>query len=206
MNTRPIFGFLALLVSSATGASGQGLIGSAHDFSGAAWNTTGEACVVCHVPHDHGNDMGDIGLLWNHSLSEAVYDLYSSPFLVETPLQPLGPSKMCLSCHDGTVAIDGFGGMMGTEHIEGEALIGTDLARTHPVSILWTHDSAPDCENCHNPHGNGFLTSPLPFANGRVECSTCHDPHNVLPDNPGGENMLRLPIQYSQLCLHCHDK
>ncbi|MHB2154653.1 hypothetical protein ACX8XN_09660 [Calditrichota bacterium GD2] len=28
---------------------GQSIVGSAHDFSGEAWNQSGEICVVCHT-------------------------------------------------------------------------------------------------------------------------------------------------------------
>ncbi|MBW6508527.1 MAG: hypothetical protein K0A94_03180 [Desulfuromonadales bacterium] len=122
-------------------ARGLGIIGSAHDFTYDAsssgtvneWNSTGvagtywdsgdgEACRVCHVPHDQGGsawyswDGEDAGLLWNHSLSNTdVYGMYGSDSLRgEIGANVAGKSKLCLSCHDGTVAINAFDDQQGT--------------------------------------------------------------------------------------------
>ncbi len=185
------------------------ITGSSHDFLGAAWNTTGENCVVCHVPHDGNSHLGDVGLLWNHELSMANYELYSGFDLENDPMQPQAASKICLGCHDGTIGLDSFGPNSGTVFIEEGGLLGTDLSATHPISIQFSHDDAPSsCSNCHAPHGGGPSLSggPLPFFEGRLECPTCHDPHNAMPLNPGGVNMLRLDNSTSELCFHCHDK
>jgi hypothetical protein len=182
------------------------IAGSSHDFTQKGWNTTGEVCITCHVPHDGGRDLGDTGLLWNHVQSAATYDLYQGFELETEASQPIGPSKVCLGCHDGTVAIDSFGPNSGSTFSVGGALIGTNLSMTHPISLGWTHKgSSKDCARCHNMHGNVF-GGPLKFIKGRVECATCHDPHNNLVFNPGGTSMLRLDNSTSGLCLYCHDK
>ncbi|HHN75185.1 MAG TPA: hypothetical protein ENK10_08165, partial [Acidobacteria bacterium] len=113
--------------------------GSKHDFTSASWNPTGEICRVCHVPHDQGRETGLIGLLWNHELSQANYQLYSSELLENNPEQPRTASKQCLCCHDGTVALDAFDGNAGSHYMTGLSLIGTDLRATHPISIAWSH-------------------------------------------------------------------
>ncbi len=65
-------------------------------------------CVFCHTPH---NATLGVTPLWNRKLSSATYTPYSSSSLdAETILggplgQPGGSSKLCLSCHDGTLAI-----------------------------------------------------------------------------------------------------
>ena len=177
--------------------------GSKHDFSGEGWNAKGEICLPCHTPHNA--DVSPNGVpLWNHETSTALFTLYDSPTLKGTVEQPRDVSLACLSCHDGTVAIDSFGGDVGSEFITGEALIGADLADDHPVSIKWEHLSdgaGSPCLNCHTFQPT-TLVSTLPFFDGYVECSTCHDVHNEA-DYPG---LLRLPMQGSQLCLHCHNK
>ena len=61
-----------------------------------------QTCVFCHTPH--GKKDG-AGFLWNRSLSVGPYTLYGSSSLDATMNQPGTPSKMCLSCHDGTLAV-----------------------------------------------------------------------------------------------------
>ncbi len=190
--------FLLLWVSP----SGRGQVsGSAHDFSGKSWNSTGEICVVCHTPHN-ALSSAQGAPLWNHDVTSAAFTLYSSPTLKVQPVQPRGVTKLCLSCHDGTVALDSFGGMRGSTFVSGDARIGTDLSDDHPVSIKWKHqNSMPSCNNCHDTHGNMY-SSVLPFFDGYVECATCHDVHN----GTGYSHMLRKTLAGSQLCLHCHGK
>ena len=66
--------------------------------------------------------------LWNHKVTTATYTLYSSPTLKATLSQPTHyGSKLCLSCHDGTVALDSFGGNTGTTFIDSSNSVGTDL-------------------------------------------------------------------------------
>ncbi len=176
--------------------------GSGHDFSGASWNSTGEICVVCHTPHNSNTSVQGAPL-WNHRVTTATFTLYSSPTMKVQPEQPRGVTKLCLSCHDGTVALDSFGGMTGNTFISGEAKIGTDLSNDHPVSIKWKHqNSLPSCNNCHDVHGKPY-SSILPFFDGYVECATCHDPHNGTPANG---HMLRMDNSGSKLCLYCHGK
>ncbi len=172
---------------------------SKHDFSGQSWNVSGEICLPCHAAHN-----ADTGLetpLWNHSTSTATYTLYSSPTLDVSPEQPRAPSLVCLSCHDGTIAMDSFGGASGDTMITGNPLIGIDLSDDHPVSISWKHQNKiKDCYACHNMHGSN--PDEVPFFGGYVECSSCHDVHNDA-NNP---KLLRQSMQGSALCLHCHQK
>jgi len=192
-----IAGILAIGASTAISS----IVGSAHDFSSLGWSD-GEICIACHTPHNA--DMTVAGSpLWNHEVTSAVFTVYDSPTLNQTPVQPLGVSKLCLSCHDGTVALDSFGGSIGGTFITGDALIGTDLSNDHPVSIRWDHsslDGGGTCSNCH-------WDMPLPFfgtlPDVTVECATCHDPHN---NGVGGTNLLRMTTAGSALCLHCHEK
>jgi len=202
----PAAAAVLVAVGAPLAAQGTGIRGTAHDFSAAQWNGTEEICRVCHVPHGRDAALAGEKLLWNHSLSNAVYELYSSPTLDVPPTQPQGVSRLCLGCHDGTVALDAFDGRSGMTYIEGDARLGIDLSRTHPISIPWEHQGTPDCARCHDSHGGSgaFLSTELVFYDGRVECATCHDPHGNTPANPGGEHCLRLPLRFSELCLECH--
>ncbi|MFQ5563397.1 MAG: cytochrome c3 family protein [Parvularculaceae bacterium] len=63
-----------------------------------------EICVFCHTPHAATDS--EPTPLWNRSLSTATYVPYDSSSMDAVGLgQPGGSSKLCLSCHDGTIAI-----------------------------------------------------------------------------------------------------
>jgi hypothetical protein len=117
-----VSGFATFLVSGAVSADGNGagIVGSPHDFSSSAWNFREEICRVCHVPHDHNRnwELFSNGLLWNHQLSAASYQMYAEEGATNPVFasfidgsfdnEPTGGSKLCLGCHDGTVGIDQF--------------------------------------------------------------------------------------------------
>ena len=193
-------GLACALCSLLAFAASAGIVGGAHDFSGNGWSG-GEICIPCHTPHDANQDV-DYSPLWNHEVNiGTAYTLYSSPTLDEQPEQPRGPSLLCLSCHDGVTAIDSFGSRTGSTHMQGSALIGTDLSDDHPISLRWSHQTdLPSCGSCHRLHGPDPLV--LPFYDGYLECSTCHDPHG----DSGYTHLLREPLDGSQICLTCHGK
>ena len=183
-----------------------GIVGSAHDFSGSGW-TGGEICIACHAPHNSNTAVTDAPL-WNHQITAtSSYTTYSSPTMSVVTQQPRGPTKLCLSCHDGSVALDSFGGKVGTAEISGRANLGTDLSDDHPVSVEWKHQdlitSGVFCTNCHfgpprevvffRPGGSGPIW---------IECATCHDVHNKA-NHP---KLLRKSMVGSELCLTCHEK
>lgn len=63
-----------------------------------------QICAFCHTPH--GATQEPRTPLWNRKLSTATYTTYSSGSLDAVDLnQPDGKSKLCLSCHDGTLAL-----------------------------------------------------------------------------------------------------
>src|ERR1700737_4629805 len=94
---------------------GTGFTCSAHDFSGFDATGTGDtattgACTFCHPPHRALQSR----LLWNHAVSQNAYTWSDSTSTMGgTPMPTIstswtGPSKYCLSCHDGSVAIGAF--------------------------------------------------------------------------------------------------
>ena len=193
--------FAALVLT--TGAFGQDIVGSAHDFSSAGWNTSGEICIACHTPH---NAMAGYEPLWNHDVTVASFTLYSSDTLDATPGQPDGVSKLCLSCHDGTVALDSFGGFIGTtDYITGDALLGTSLSNDHPISFAYdTALSIADGELA-DPSTvvsglGGTIDADMLFG-GQMECASCHDVHGS-----GESHLLVMDNAASALCLLCHLK
>lgn len=192
-----IFFFLLLFATFAYGV----IQGSSHDFSTLGWSG-GEICLPCHTPHNSNMSVPDAPL-WNHQVTTAAFTLYNSPTLDVLPEAPRGVTKLCLSCHDGTVALESFAGNIGSDYITGNHNLGIDLSNDHPVSILWQHqtDINGGCGRCHQLHPVRLI-SVLPFFDGYVECATCHDVHN----STAYAKLLRKPLQGSEICFHCHDK
>ncbi|MEW6374955.1 MAG: cytochrome c3 family protein [Thermodesulfobacteriota bacterium] len=206
---KPALFILGILTVYATVVH-AGITGSKHDFSGRGWGSN-EICIFCHTPHNAKMEGGSaIYPLWNHKVTSATYIVYSSPTMdPRYPAeQPRGPSKLCLSCHDGTVAIDSYGNRDGTNLISGVANFGTNLSNDHPISIYWGHQTYTggnaSCVGCHQIHGGGGMSYiGLPFYERYLECSTCHEPHNKYPTYT---KMLRKSLALSEICQHCHGK
>jgi predicted CXXCH cytochrome family protein len=171
------------------------------------WNTSGEICIVCHTPH-HSKPIAGAPL-WNRPDTTAVFTLYSSPSLLSTPGQPTGATRLCLGCHDGTVALESYGGTTtGTHYVTGWGLIGTNLSNDHPVSIVY--DSALATASggrlrnpSVTPSGLGSTIQNDMLRSGKLECVSCHNPHGGVNNN--GYMLLKWPAD-PPLCLTCHDK
>ena len=229
----------ALAPLFAAGVARASIIGTAHDFSGKGW-ADNEICKPCHTPHN-ATASGVSGRLWNHTLSSATYTLHGASAAGQgTRLDATRQggqadmdmgSRLCLSCHDGTVALDSFGGktgsvMMGTE--EPVANLGTDLSNDHPVGVAAVYKEEYAPSPGHFPYkpiadakAAGLKFAALGSTNTRtvtsragvantvipnevVSCVTCHNPH----ENAEGMTsmLLRIDNQGSALCLTCHDK
>ena len=192
------------------------IAGSPHDFSALGWNGGGEICEPCHIPHNADTTVSGAPL-WNHTLSTAgIYTLYSNAATMDsTPAQPGGVSRLCLSCHDGTVALDSFGGVVGATTIGGVRLVGTDLSNDHPIAITYNAALATADGGLFDPTatGSGIIGSTgdidddmlFGAANDQLECASCHDVHDDLDGGTAG-NLLRKSNAVSALCLTCHDK
>ncbi len=206
--------FLVLItiffLSSASAFASFGITGSHHDFSGqTSWNTTGEICVVCHTPH---NATDTIIPLWNHTTTAATFTTYSSSTLNAAVAQPGASSKACLSCHDGTVAYDSFGGRSGSEVLPPWALIGTDLSNDHPVSFAYDAALATNDGSLYNPTTqtvdslHGMTIDAGMLINHKLECASCHDIHHAKGDSMVTYDSLIVYNGKSTLCLTCHKK
>lgn len=210
--TTLLAGVVGLVFSMYGSGAFAGIVGSTHDFSsGSTWNTTGEICATCHTPHNAVTAAD--GALWDREASAATYTVYSSPLgtLDATVGSPAGASKLCLSCHDGTVAMENFGGTTGAgtliATINPLKDFGIDLSDDHPISFAMAESIA---------NGDGQLNDPAsgPVAalliSGQVECASCHDVHNNGPAGAGF--LLRVANNVagggtaSGLCLTCHNK
>ena len=135
--------------------------------------------------------------MWNHTLTVvADYTMYP-----DVTNQPSAESKLCLSCHDGTVAIDAFGGAAGGTTITGDALLGEDLSEDHPIAVVYP---AADDDYVADPTAASNVKLVDVSGEDRVECVSCHDPHEG--DGGTSPEFLREPIAGSVLCTSCHVK
>lgn len=153
----------ALIALSSSGIAG--IANTKHNLgvTGTGTNhlTTGtaEICVFCHTPH--GADTGAVVPLWNKTFTPGAYQTYDTlgtSSLDGAVAQVGSVSVACLSCHDGTQAMDtvinapGSGGYdplgarmatdadwAGSAFLNGTTItsIGTDLRNDHPVSIQY---------------------------------------------------------------------
>jgi len=194
------------LAATAQFTFGQSIVGSKHDFTTSSWNTSagGEICKVCHVPH--GGALVAGAPLWSRSVTAATYTLYSTPTLNASMGQPSASSKLCLSCHDNTIALGGttFINTVGTP--VGYANVGIDLSNDHPVSFTYdaalvTADGGLKAITSASGIGSGTIANSMLFA-GKMECSSCHDVHN----SAGIAHLLVKSNAASALCLTCHVK
>ena len=158
-----------------------------------------EVCVFCHAPHNTAKTP-----LWNKPISTATYTLYSSPTKHANIEQPSGNSVLCLSCHDGTIALGTVSnqtssiGMGSVISLTGTGNLGTDLSNDHPFSFNYDANLAS---------ANGQLVSPASLGNtvsleeGKVQCTSCHDAHSSV-----NTSFLKVTSQNSMLCTSCHVK
>ena len=163
-----------------------------------------QICVFCHTPH---NARRDIPYLWNRGDRTVSYVPYQSSTLFARVGQPTGSSKLCLSCHDGTIALGAVvsepeeirfqGGIQFMP--EGPSRIWTDLSDDHPVSFVYDGNLAQAKLGLADP---ALLPPAIKLDNnGQLQCTACHDPH----DDTFG-NFLVMSNQFSDLCTSCHAK
>lgn len=202
-----ILGFVAAFSTTANAT----IVGTSHDFSAEAWDVEGEICNACHTPH---NAISTMVPLWNHTTTTAVFTPYTSTGTLDaTDVDAtLGnESKACLSCHDGTVALDSYGGATGATTMTGFALVGNDLSNDHPVGFTYNAALATADGELEDPvtaaspitGSTGTIATDMLYgaSNDQLECASCHDVH----DNTNG-SFLIASNAVSALCLSCHIK
>lgn len=209
-----ILGFAVML-----GASGSALASvtdSKHNLSASGpgpvkATSEKQICVFCHTPHGANQLAG--APLWNHALSNATYTPYYSLSMEANPIPgpPGASSKVCLSCHDGTLAVGTVGVLngktpatiamtgTGTNGVmpEGSGAttgytrnLGIDLSNDHPISF--NYDT-----NLGGVGGtNGELRAP-PVMDGAT---------TVVGNRTSTVKKPTFPLESNQVqCITCHD-
>lgn len=168
---RALLGAVLAVFAGAGGAAAQDTVAlGPHDFSaGAALRNTdlqinGQTCVFCHTPH-----AGSVTVpLWNRSSVTSTYQVYTSSTMDATAPTTAaiqsGVSGACLSCHDGSIAIDVLTNLAGVARSAsitftkqatakgtysasgtgtsnvlsgGSPLLGSDLRNDHPITVVY---------------------------------------------------------------------
>lgn len=214
--------FLAATVPviAATFAFGE-ITGSKHDFTAASWSDQA-ICKPCHTPHN-AIATGITGRLWAHTLSTATYTYHGTGTKPTDQITSTdsgtgaanqsdmdGATRLCLSCHDGTVALDSFlgksgpvdGQVIGTAgHGDVVANLGTDLSNDHPVGYKAMYK-----ENIGT--AGHFRYKPLATATAAgLKFATSQDVNAAVP--AGSLDQSGAAITYtnwpSVSCVTCHD-
>ncbi len=189
--------------------SGVGTVKSQVSASG-----TSQICVFCHTPHGATLDSASATPLWNKQFSSGTYIKYDSASVQATiDDNPGGSSKLCLSCHDGTLAIGQVnvlegsanqsismqgvqtGGQMPTGSDGYTRNLGTDLTNDHPISLVYDTALA---------EADGELFNPANDVDGQgAQVGVRHS--SAVPDQPRflleGREVENAKLQ----CTTCHD-
>lgn len=182
------------------------IINSKHDLSVFSPNAIRavdeeEICIFCHTPHNSQPQTP----LWNRHSPTTHYRIYRSSTTDARIDQPTGPSKMCLSCHDGSLALGLIRSRPATDPIAmtnftmppGPANLTNDLSDDHPIGFRYDRVLSNADRQLRDPN---VISRKLELGvHSEVHCTTCHDPHN----NELGD-FLRLPVRRGVLCTACH--
>ncbi len=155
-------------------------------------------CVFCHTPHNASPTRG----LWNHELPAVTYQIYASSTSKARINQPTGSSRLCLSCHDGVLALGNLrasppDSASALGRLKGSAVLGTDLSNDHPVSFVYDGALALSRADLADP---GALPPSVRLDESRqLQCTTCHDAHE-----DRRADFLRMDNRSGAMCLACH--
>ncbi len=187
--------------------------------------------------------------LWNHGVTTQFYNTYESDFgdgptasgltgvgttgdanqFADRHLlnashggnlgEPGSVSRLCLSCHDGTVAVNEYGfdpqrsnsRGAGTDYIVEQFKIGGggNLVNHHPIgfnylTVASLDDEIAGADTVINGAAEATTTiRSLLYGGSQMECVTCHDVHNT---KNTGETFLWKSDRESKFCLTCHIK
>jgi len=219
------------IVAAAAVASAQGTVaGGPHDLvagTGVRLSSAGgtgvgtQTCVFCHTPHGGSTSLP----LWNRNAPSATgYQLYASSTteLAQTSATAVttGMSGACLSCHDGSMAMDvladvnGFSNPTGKMQFAkqgtskanyvndgtgtgnkmaaggGNAFMSNDLRNDHPVAVSYTQAKANSILNNVTSDLNSEQT-----VGGRI----------VIVGLGGTKNLPLFGASSTVECSTCHD-
>ncbi len=220
-------------------------------------------CAYCHTPH-HSVGIGatamvdidkdgaaDLDGLGNETFYEVYYPLWSRALnptatidgYVSQTFNPTGkfydplagPSRLCMTCHDGTIAADSYyGETNGSANAGDDQLVmwsmgnfgigkGDSLSNDHPVGFVYKDMADDDTKYEIKDQSSTFIGTQKTIDSALTDiagvgkvmtCASCHDVHNgnavqnkPLAAGESGRGYFLLAAQKdSAICLSCHDK
>lgn len=216
--------FLAVGVS---GVASAAIINTRHNLGSSQTITnanessvTAEICVFCHTPHAASTTV--TAPLWNKGTQNTSgYTLYNSSTMQATVGTPGAISLACLSCHDGTQAMDNvinapgsggynqtgarFGGAAnwtGTNQsggfMTGLAALGTDLSNDHPIGMRYCGNATTGSAGCTDADFRSYTVAGSGGYVDRSGSSAGRDKTDMWIYNTGSGG---LNVE----CASCHD-
>ena len=204
-------------------------------------------CVYCHHPHNarpataNGTQM-EYSPLWDRNMSTGNFTGYNNGIMMGTSTSDQqhmlnaanhggtalgGVSLLCMSCHDGVVAMNAYsqggigsatnsgdltkgGPITGTAAFTASAGVASNMNNHHPMGFSYSAVQAVDSEIASVdvtmvPTTGVTIGELLYGTDNTMECVTCHDVHNTL-NQTGAERFLWRSNNESNFCLTCHLK
>ena len=194
-------GYAAAQTSVANPLSRHNL-GSLNTTTAGKSTNTDQVCVFCHTPHQP--TAVTTTPLWNHDMNSTYgpYGVYSSPTFnsgsftsdISDIVGGTAVSNLCMSCHDGTVAVNALYNPPGVGAVNPTMTQGDDLTATytinstrttnlggltndHPVNMTYDNVVYP---GLRAPTGSvvTFGGNTVSLYTGMVQCASCHNPHD----------------------------
>lgn len=144
----------------------------------AARNNYGEICVYCHTPHGANTQIK--APIWNRTINTGQYIIYDKLRTLNRPIgQPGANSLTCLSCHDGTIAIDSIINMPGSGGYNSNQQSAVDKSWLSTWANRDTSTSPPTPmppPSGHAEMGNEYPSdaSQAPPTSQEGKCTACH--------------------------------
>jgi hypothetical protein len=221
---KKLFVVLAVAIALVSaGAALAAITGSKHDLT-ANSNTyyttaTTEICVFCHTPHNAVTGANVTAPLWNKTYtSNVTFTAYGNTMRGSTTAASMtNATRTCLSCHDGTQAMNSLNNGPGSGNtaiantglgpISGVTVIDGDFRNDHPIGVTYVTGNDLATPSGVSPTSGivkiGGVNNVLATSGtDTVECSSCHSVHN----DSGIALFLPVANTSSQLCLTCHLK
>ncbi len=164
--TSAAFGAMAIVLAGigVSPVSAAGIADTKHNLGSTGtgvntWDGTTEVCVFCHTPHGSASATPAAGPLWNKSAPSSTYTAYNTSATLESKESSDASIKAsvsfaCLSCHDGSQAMDSFinapgsgntasGTWTGANQTGGKitsiANLTADLSDDHPIAMHYAN-------------------------------------------------------------------
>lgn len=204
-----LLGVLTLAAACGAYSPPSSIAGSRHDLAHLTlsyhpWDDLNQICAYCHTPH---NAQPGQASLWNRQAPTTSYVMYQSPSLDHAPGQPGRSSLACLSCHDGSMAVDA---------VSRRPLYGTvaQPANRHGAMTSSGTDSWVNCGvYCHGGGGGhgGWVDFSRTFFGSDISADhpigiPYPDSPQFAPFPPGGKFPSGVRLVNGRVeCVSCHD-